>query len=143
MNRIKTKIYYLVSTGEVLVVTPEYKGYGVQLTEKEQDMNLYKQLSSKKLAEIDYIELEYGTLESTFNNAKSYKVNLETKKLEVIYYTKEEAELIDRQRQEIEKNSYRVSDVSTYLLNSDDITISNIENSILEIERNKILEGMI
>lgn len=47
-----------------------------------------------------------------------------------------------QENQEAQELSYRVSDISTYLLNSDETTISNIENSILEIEKNKILEGM-
>ncbi|WP_315074365.1 hypothetical protein [uncultured Clostridium sp.] len=35
----------------------------------------------------------------------------------------------------------RISDISTYLNNSDETTILNIENSILEVEKNKIING--
>jgi len=35
----------------------------------------------------------------------------------------------------------RVVDISTYLNNSDETAITDIENSILEIEKNKIING--
>lgn len=142
MNQIKSKIYYEISTGKVIIKTSECEGH-VNATTKDQDIEFYLELKNYTAKEVDFIELEYGTSSNTFNNAKSYKVNLETRQLEVIYYSKEEIESMNQQIQEVEKNSSRVSDISTYLLNSDETTIMNIENSILEIEKNKILEGTI
>lgn len=141
MNQVGTKIYYSIASGKVLQVTSEMQGC-VEPTTKEQDVLTYSTLQNNNIDEIDYIQLEYGTLATTFNNAKSYKVNLETKKLEVDYYTKEELEVIGQQSQEAQALNSRISDISTYLLNSDETTISDIENSLLEIEKNKILEGM-
>lgn len=140
MNQIATKIYYLIATGEVLTITSEMQG-SVESTTKEQDMNLYEQLKNYTIDEVDFIELEYGTLAETFNNAKSYKVNLKSKQLEVIYYTKEELTSMQVQYQENQDLNSRVSDISTYLLGSDSNTIADIENSILEIEKNKIING--
>lgn len=140
MYNICSRIYYETTTGNVIVVTPECKSDNEQ-NGKEQDMQVYEQLKQKLIDEIDFIELEYGTLVNTFNNAKSYKVNLETKQLEVIYYTNEELTSIQVQYQETQDLNSRVSDITTYLASSDSITIADIENSILEIEKNKIING--
>jgi hypothetical protein len=122
------------------MVTSEMQG-SVEETTKEQDMSIYKQLKNKEIDEVDYIELEYGTLASTFNNVKSYKVNLETKTLDIIYFTQEELEDVQPQNQEAQDLNSRVSDISTYLSSSDETTIADIEKSILKIETNKILRG--
>ena len=89
MNKVCSKIYYEISTGNVLIITAESQG-DIENTTKEQDISIYPQLKDKTIDEINYIELEYGTLISTFNNVKSYSVNLETEKLEVTYYTQVE-----------------------------------------------------
>ncbi|OOM71447.1 hypothetical protein [Clostridium sp. BL-8] len=104
-------------------------------------MEIYEQLKDKSVSEIDYIELEYQELATTLVNSKSYKVNLDTKQLEVVYYSKYELNAIELQNQETEALNNRVSDISSYLSNSDETTILNIENSILEIEKNKIING--
>ena len=90
-------------------------------------MEKYKELQNFSINEVDFIELQYGTVAKLFRNSKSYKINLETKSLDVIYYTQEELNAMQQQNQEAQD------------LNS---SISNIESSILEIEENKILERM-
>jgi hypothetical protein len=140
MNQICSKIYYLIITGEILVITQEAQGF-IANTTKEEDIQSYTQLQSIDENNIDYIGLKYGALESTFCNAKSYRINLDTKKLEVVYYTQDELNTIQQQNQETQALGDRVSDISNYLSNSDETTISNIENSILEIEKNKIING--
>lgn len=137
MNQIAGKIYYLILTGEVLTITSECRG-AVEPTTKEQDMELYEALKTYSIDEVDFIELEYGTLAETFNNAELYKINLETNKLEVTYYTEEELTAIQQQNQAVQELNSRVSDISTYLLSSDSTTIADIENSILEIEKIKL-----
>lgn len=87
--QVKSKIYYEIATGNVLLVTSEMEGSVIETT-KEQDIQYYSQLQGKDANEIDFIELEYGTLVTTFTNAKSYIVNLTSKKLEVTYYTQQE-----------------------------------------------------
>ncbi len=51
----------------------------------------------------------------------------------------------DTQRQseniESEDLNNRVSDISSYLVDSDEATISSVENIILEVEKNKIING--
>lgn len=141
MNHVKAKVYYLISTGEVLTITPECQG-SVEPTTKEQDMNLYEQLKTYNIDEVDFTELEYGTLANTFTNAKSYSINLETKKLEVAYYTQEELEEMkqkyEQQTQEVQSLNSKISDISEYL-NQNTATIADIEDYILQKEQNKIL----
>lgn len=140
MYEIPAKVYYKKSTGEVLVITPEMENTVKTLT-KEEEMNTYQQLKNVNVTDIDYIEIPYGTLVTTFTNAKSYSVNLVTKKLDVIYYTQDELNAIEQQNQDVQDLNSRVSDITSYLSNSDETTISDIENSILEIEKNKIING--
>lgn len=141
MNQIPSKIYYEVSNGNILVMTPEMQG-SVDPTNKEKDMGLYRQLKDKNINELGFIELEYGTLATTFNNAKSYKVNLETKQLEVIHYTQQEMDVINQQNQEIQDFNSRLLDISQYLQNQDIQSISGIEDYILQSEIIKITGGM-
>lgn len=140
MNEVKAKVYYEVLTGNVLTITSECQG-SIEETTKEHDMKIYEQLKDKNIDEIDFIELEYGTLAATFNNAKLYSINLETKELEVIYYTQEELSAIQQQNQEVQDLNSRVSDITQYLSSSNETTIADIENSILEIELNKTING--
>lgn len=140
MNQIKAKVYYLVATGETLVTTAEMQG-SVEPTTKEQDMHIYPALKDKNIDEVDYVELEYGILSTTFNNAKSYSINLETKSLDVVYFTQEELDSMQQQNQEAQDLNSRVSDITQYLSCSNETTIADIENSILEIELNKTING--
>ena len=140
MLQVNSKVYYETLSGNVLVITEERQGEVLETT-KEQDMEVYPQLEGKNSDDINYIELDYGTLVPVLTNAKSFKVNLETKKLEIVYFTQEELKAIQQQNQEAQNLNSRVSDVSAYLSNSNEAIISNIENSILEIEKNKIING--
>lgn len=137
MNKTKAKVYYLISTGEVLMVTSEMQGC-VEETTKEQDMKIYPQLKDKNIDEVDFVELEYGILATIFNNTKLYKVNLQTKKLEVTYYTQEELNAMQQQNQEAQDLNSRVSDITEYLRNQESQKISDIEAYILESEKNKL-----
>ncbi|WP_238861042.1 hypothetical protein [Clostridium sp. YIM B02569] len=46
-----------------------------------------------------------------------------------------------QKKQETQELSNRISDISEYVASSDKATITEIENSILEIEKNKIING--
>lgn len=85
MSQLCAKVYYETSTGKVVLTTSEYNN-GTETT-KEQDMLLYPNLQNKSVDDVDYIELEYGTVQSIFTNLKYYVVNLETKTLECTHYT--------------------------------------------------------
>ncbi|AGX43268.1 hypothetical protein [Clostridium saccharobutylicum] len=141
---IGAKIYYDIKTGDVLTITSEMQG-NVEETTKEQDMEIYQELTGRNINDVDFIELQYGTLASIFTNAKSYKVNLETKKLEIEYLTQEE---IDKRNTEYAKQAKNeqalndsISNISEYL-NQNSNNISDIENYILQKEQNKILGVM-
>ncbi|OOM69663.1 hypothetical protein [Clostridium sp. BL-8] len=100
--QIKSKVYYNVVSGQVLLITSEMEG-SCEETTKEQDMLVYPELVGKDSSTIDYIELPYGSIIQTFNLAKSYTIDVKTKKLNVIYYTQDELTAI-QQLLEIEKN---------------------------------------
>lgn len=93
MAQIKSKVYYEIATGNVLTITSESEG-GVIEKNKNDDMTECEQLKSYNENEVDYIELEYGTSLITCNNAKSFNVDLATKKLQVEYLTQSEIDEI-------------------------------------------------
>jgi hypothetical protein len=90
------------------------------------------------------IELEYGTLASTVTNLKFYSVDVKNKKLNCVYYTKDELEEMrkqsDSQNQQTQELISRVSSISEYL-NQDISSIADIEDYILQKEQNEILNG--
>jgi hypothetical protein len=142
MSTVNAKIYYLLSTGESILITSEMTGDVIKTT-KEQDILAYPQLKDKKIDEIDFIELEYGTAKGTLHNVKSCKVNIETKELEFIYYTGEELTEIFENNKSKRYLISRVSDLTQYLNNNEEVT-SVVEDLIIQTEQNKILksEGM-
>lgn len=140
MNQVSAKIYYLISTGEILTVTSEMRGC-VEETTKEQDILFYPQLKDKKIDEIDFIELEYGTRESTLANLKSYSVNVESKTFIPAYFTQEELVSQDAELQAQQLLIERTSTISDYM-NADTTSITDIEDYILQREQNKITGGI-
>jgi len=135
---VESKVYYLKETGNVIYVTSEFMG-GVIKTTFEDDYNIVDALNQYKIDEIDCIEIEYGTYIATFQNAKSYCVNLETKELKVEYYAIEE---LENQSQEAQDLNTRVSDISYYLKDQQGESLRNFEDLIIQTELNKVMEGM-
>jgi hypothetical protein len=123
------RIFFLKLSGNILLATSG--------TTRDQDLSIYKELQNN---DIDFIELDNGISLHDFSNFKSCKINIETKELEIIYYTKEELNTIQEQINQNKDLSSRVSDVSAYLNNNTTI-ITNIEDLILQTEQNKIING--
>lgn len=141
MAQIKAKVYYELLTGNVLIITPECQGSVLETT-KKQDIKIYPELKGKDENEVDFIELEFGTLGSIFNNEKSYYVDIKTKKLKVDYYSNEELQDIKDKYQKSQSLNNRVYDISDYLYQQSKDTISAFENYIIQTELNKTMEGM-
>jgi hypothetical protein len=137
MNQINAKVYYMITTGEILTITSEMQG-SVTETTKEQDMEIHQQLQGKNADDIDYIELPYGTLASTFTNVKSYSVDVANKKLNIVNFTQDELTATEQQNQESQALNDRVSDISQYLQNQGTNLISAVENSIIQAELDKL-----
>ena len=141
MNKIPSKVYYLKLNGEVLTITTEIQG-GVEPTTKEQDFKIYKELQEHNINDIDFIELEFGTLAETFNNIKSYSIDIKNKTLNLVHFTTQELqEMQNKQNESVELNN-RISDISSYLLDQQSESISVIEDFIIQTELNKVMEGM-
>lgn len=132
------RIYYNINNGEVIKITNEQCGFIYErdivedLKEFQIDINI-----------VDFIELEYGTLGATFNNIKSYSINLESKKLECVYITPEEVHEIQIKIEEELILDNKVADISSYLMEQPGETIESIEDYILQTELNKVMEGLI
>lgn len=137
---IPSQIIYDTSTGNVLVVTPECLNSMLEQPPSIEEIRNKYNISSD--IEISFLTLEVGSMTTIFNNAKSYKVNIKTKKLEVIYFTPEELQSMENQGQEDQVLNNRISDISSYLMEQHE-SITNVEDYILQTELNKIMEGMI
>lgn len=141
MNQICAKVYYLITTGEVLFSTAEIEGY-VSDTTKEQYIEAYPQLQGKTTDEIDFIELPYGTLVSTFTpNVKSMSVDVTNKTLNIVNYTQDELNAMQQQAQQTQTINNRISDISNYLNLQGDSSISNVENAIIQNQMTDIENG--
>lgn len=137
MYEIPAKVYYKISTGDILVITPEMQNTVEPLT-TEEELNTYQQLKNADATDIAFMEIPYGTFVSTFtSNAKSYSVDVANKKLNIVNYTQDELTAIQNQNQEAQNLSNRVSDISQYLQNQTDL-ISTVENSIIQSELNTV-----
>jgi hypothetical protein len=84
MNKIGSKIYYDIATGNVLVDTGERQGSVIPTT-IEQDISTYKSLSERNQETFDVIELEYGQYAQEFLECSGYRINPTTKEIEFNY----------------------------------------------------------
>ena len=141
MNQIPSKVFYEIATGKILFITSGYNA-DIQEQPKEYYMKVFVELKDKIIDEVDYIELEYGTLGTIFTNVKSYSVNLVTKTLDFVYFTQSELDNINKEQQEVKDLTERVSMISDYSQVQNSETLSIIENSIVDIEINKMTGGM-
>jgi hypothetical protein len=81
LKQIGRKIFYDVTTGNVLVDTGEMQGYVVDST-IEQTIAAYKILTSYNRSQFDILELSYGQFAHDFASCNGYRVNVITKNLE-------------------------------------------------------------
>lgn len=84
MNSIGRKIYYDLSTGNVIIDTGESQGFVVS-TAVEQDITSFKALSERNRETFDVIELEFGQYAEDFAVCNGYRINPETKEIEFSY----------------------------------------------------------
>lgn len=141
MNQLPARIYYEIATGNILTITSEDKCL-LEETTKEQDILYYPELKDKSGDEIDFIELEYGTLTTIFNSTlKAYSINLEAKTLNTIYYSQSELDEQTATLQAQQSLNDRTSTISEYM-NTDTTSITDIESYILQRESNEITGGM-
>lgn len=81
---IGRKIYYEISTGNVLVDTGERSG-NVRETTVDEDFVSYAALTARVRETVDYIQLQYGQYAQDFAECNGYRVNPDTKTLEFSY----------------------------------------------------------
>lgn len=82
--KIGRRIYYDLSTGNVLLNTGERQG-GVRPTTVEEDIQVYSVLSERNRDSFDVIELPFGAYSQDFAVSNDYRVNPETKQIEFRY----------------------------------------------------------
>lgn len=78
---IGRKIYYEITTGDVVLITEEKQGLNAVNTTREQDFQMYSPLQVRNPETIGMIQLEYGQYAAEFLSARSVKVDIETKEL--------------------------------------------------------------
>jgi hypothetical protein len=78
---IGRKIYYELTTGDVILIVPEKHGQNAINTTKEQDFQMYDVLTARNPETVGMIQLEYGQYQGEFQSARSVKVDLETNEL--------------------------------------------------------------
>ena len=140
MNQIQAKIYFDKLSGDILTITSEMQGC-VEPTTKEQDMEIYPALQDKSIDEVDFIELEYGTLATTFTNIKSYSIDLESKQLKCIYFTQEELDALQNNATTEVTLDSRINSVNEYVSAQDADTITAFEEFIIQRELDQIMNG--
>jgi len=144
---IGRKIYYELTTGDVILITPEKHSENATNTTKEQDFQIYDVLAARDPSTVGVIQLEYGQYRAEFQSARSVKVNLETKEL-LFEYPKYDPPLItqvenlkkDNQNLRIENEQLkeRVKELEQALLEM--TTISAMQDQKLQETEQAILE---
>ena len=81
---IGRRLYYELSTGNVIVNTCDKSG-SVRTMTVEEEIAAYKALSERNRNTFGYIDLAYGQFAQKFATAASYRVNPQSKTLEFTY----------------------------------------------------------
>jgi hypothetical protein len=89
--KIGRKIYYDITTGNVIIDTGEMQG-AVIATTIEDDIESFISLSERNRETFDVLELEYGQYVQDFAECNGYRVIPETKELEFSYHDQNEPE---------------------------------------------------
>ncbi|GEA31673.1 hypothetical protein [Clostridium diolis] len=144
-TKLNSRVYYNKSTGDILCFTDEqFNIAGIKIPTIQDDKQKYSVLKSISDDMLGKIELEYGQLFNILVKSKSCVVDIKQEKhrLEVVYYTEDElkAKEVTITGEQIDKNDI-IQNIILYAQIQDEVTLLTLENSILEIEKNKILEG--
>ena len=75
MKQIGRRIYYELSTGNVILDTGERSGYVVETT-IEQDFETYRALAERVPETVGWIQLEYGQYAQDFAACSGYRVDV-------------------------------------------------------------------
>lgn len=84
-----SRVYYIKENGNVVFKTGQAEGWVTEIT-PEQDWEIYEELKKYTKESLDFIQLKYNEYSTEFAECTSYKVNIETKKLEFDYTPKPE-----------------------------------------------------
>lgn len=138
---IGRKVYYELTTGDVILIIPEKHHENAVNTTKEQDFQMYDVLAARNPDTIGLIQLEYGQYQAEFQSARSVKVDVETGEL-LFEYPRFDPPLItqvdnlkaDNQhlRAENEQLKQKVNELETALLEMTTISAEQ-EQAILEL----------
>ena len=82
---IGRKIYYINSTGGVVLTTLQNPEQSATPTTKEQDFQIYQALQAYTPESVDFIQLEFDELSPEFQSATSWKVDTATKQILFTY----------------------------------------------------------
>lgn len=119
MKQIGRRIYFDVSTGNVIMDKGEMNGDVVETT-VEEDILIYSVLIERNRDSFDFIELEYGQFAQDFAQCNGFRVNLATKELEFSYPDQNEPEAPQIFRrplsQEVEELKIEQAETNTNLL---------------------------
>jgi len=114
MNELGRKIYYQLSTGNVVFNREEMTGSVIEST-KEQDFASYSILGDYNPNTIGVVQLEYGQYAEEFAACNGYRVNPDTKQMEFSYPDPSEPEKPSVYRkplsEEVEETKARITDL--------------------------------
>lgn len=79
------KVYYEISTGDVILIVPEKNAINAINTTKDQDFLMFDVLQARDKDQVEVIQLKYGEKRVEFEQCVSVKVDIETKEIHFQY----------------------------------------------------------
>lgn len=84
IKQIGTKIYYCLTSGNVIKIVGDCQGY-VKETTFDEDIEIYTELKERNKSSIGLLTFDYGEYPKLSKGSTGVMVNLETKELEFSY----------------------------------------------------------
>ena len=84
IKQIGTKIYYCLTSGNVIKIVGDCQGY-VRETTFDEDIEIYTELKERNKSSIGLLTFDYGEYPKLSKGSTGVMVNLETKELEFSY----------------------------------------------------------
>ena len=102
IKQIGTKIYYCLTSGNVIKIVGDCQGY-VRETTFDEDYAIYAELKEREKSSIGLLQFEYGEYPKLSQNSTGAMVNLETKELMFSYENLPQEPQYPQEPTEIEK----------------------------------------
>lgn len=125
MRSFGKRIYYDETTGNVLLITNEMKGEGIQQLTPAEEHEIYNALSGRVTGSYSFIQLEYGEYAKEFTDGLPTHYDVQSELLTWTWHDSQTVEERKTLEQEVDRLSLELADR--------DARLADVELALIEL----------